>query len=64
MDQKKAGYRRVVRTLRKEHEANQKLPKRCTCGGKLVYTFAHGLTFSHCDRCTPVVEVRVPRSAQ
>lgn len=31
------------------------LPKRCECGGKMVYVRDFGRIFSHCDTCTPVV---------
>ena len=34
-----------------------KLPEHCECGGKMVYVSDFGLTFSHCNTCTPVVVV-------
>lgn len=33
------------------------LPKRCECGGRILYSHAFGRTFSCCDTCTPVVTV-------
>ena len=37
-----------------------KLPKRCECGGKMIYSFAFGRIFSCCDRCTPKVTINLP----
>ena len=35
------------------------LPKRCECGGKMVYVRDFGRIFSHCDTCTPVVTIQI-----
>lgn len=38
------------------------LPKRCECGGKMIYSQgAGGYVGSCCDRCTPVVRVSLER---
>ena len=39
-----------------------RLPRRCECGGKMVYAFEFGRVFSHCASCTPVVVVKIPRT--
>jgi hypothetical protein len=38
------------------------LPKRCECGGKLLYVRDFGRVFSVCDTCTPVVAVKPPEA--
>ncbi len=35
----------------------EKLPKRCQCGGRMVYTHDFGRVFSYCASCTPVVKI-------
>lgn len=34
----------------------EKHPKRCECGGRLVYNHDFGQTFVYCLKCTPVVK--------
>jgi phage FluMu protein Com len=42
-----------------------RLPKRCECGGKMLYSRgAGGYIGSCCDRCTPVVVVRMHRDEE
>jgi hypothetical protein len=43
---------------------NEQLPERCECGGKMLYSQGVGYLGSCCDRCTPVVVVRLPIPAR
>lgn len=36
-------------------------PVCCECGGRLLYAEDFGMVFSCCDRCTPVVVIKVPK---
>lgn len=36
------------------------LPRRCECGGRMVYERDFGRLFSCCEDCTPVVEIPTP----
>lgn len=36
-------------------------PRTCECGGRLKYVESFGLTFCWCEKCTPFVDVYVPR---
>lgn len=38
-----------------------KLPKKCSCGGRMEYAFDFGRVFSVCASCTPVVRVDVSK---
>jgi hypothetical protein len=33
------------------------LPKRCDCGGRLLYSISHSRVFSVCRRCSPVTRI-------
>lgn len=37
------------------------LPKKCECGGAMIYEHAFGMVFSCCAKCTPVVTVKIPK---
>jgi hypothetical protein len=38
---------------------NEKLPRKCECGGKMQYVLDFGRIWSACLKCTPVVEIKV-----
>lgn len=46
--------------MKKPAWCKERLPRRCECGGKLVYDFAFWRVWVHCASCTPVVAVRIP----
>ncbi len=37
------------------------LPRRCECGGRMLYDFDFGRVWSACDTCTPVVHVDISK---
>lgn len=43
-------------------ERDTRRPKFCECGGKLIYDELLSMTFSCCERCTPVVTVKLASS--
>ena len=45
--------------MRKPAWCKERLPRKCECGGRLVYDFSFGHVWVHCASCTPVVTVRV-----
>jgi hypothetical protein len=36
------------------------LPRKCECGGKMMYDYDFGRVWSWCAKCTPVVKVTWP----
>lgn len=38
---------------------SNKYPRKCECGGKMVYVHEFGQVFSHCLSCTPVSKVKI-----
>lgn len=40
----------------------RRYPVRCECGVRLLYAEDFGMVFSCCDRCTPVVTIKIGRS--
>lgn len=36
----------------------KKFPRKCECGGKMVYVRMFERVFSHCESCTPAVVIR------
>jgi hypothetical protein len=39
------------------------LPKRCECGGLMIYARSFDRVFCHCETCTPEVAVVLRRAA-
>ena len=41
-------------TKKPTKQSKPRLPKRCECGGKMVYAFAFDRVWSDCETCSPV----------
>jgi hypothetical protein len=51
-------------TMERGRPKGLRLPRRCECGGKMLYEFSLGRIFSCCDTCSPVVQMKLPRKAR
>lgn len=53
------GQHRAQRRRSARIVAEEKLPERCACGGRMAYDRSLGRIWSWCEACTPTVNVYV-----